>query len=1402
VPHSKALEVNLQTSRVDVVLDPKYAPLQEITANYLGLLEGVNAFLKEVCHPYKNWQFIISEARKIALNNYQLFRTHPKGPDGVKLFVDIFFDAVADSGSQKIQAEALDNLLVYFQQIITESDSNLNRFQEVLDYGFGRMTALPEDTFILVVRSFYSLKNLAEALLKAASPESDFKAITTLFSRYLNHTYTYWCNEADPADWFEAEVRPQDASKLPIELFEPTSHDQFNKFKQELTEVTRNQSDGSADVLERLTDLPGFREIVTHYDQLPQELARAAESTAQGKWWMLIFLFHIMNLSGLSTIHERSLREINRTLNWLIDREELGRIQSLIATTFRILKHSADKFPRTALNSVDSMGKTVYRTNDSDLIEFFNAYVADLGFQNPNLQGMGDNWQVRSNASHILNIRVWLKLIERNPRWSKELLSSLIIHLALYGVFIKDTDLFPRDITSLLNSDIRPVYNPIKQLCRLFPTYFNEIGAEGALRDISTLIDDVIHRRDPLVHFLRKQSHVESSPQTVVLMEAVFDFWRTKNKRPLKDLVPQSIHDLIAVEGPNINGLHLLMKALFRTEEVNKVQDLLTLSEDRLTELIAPSRKGVTKEDRRRLQMAHSLYRMLYHKYHIDWLAIDNYLEQFQGGSFPNLDGLKSTLGQSDSRKKIMGLLDYLGQLKELILSEKVFEAQEDIYHKRHIAVDIPSMYGCYREAKFDALGLTLRLETLVNTLFQELIDNLDLKLITRATIFQIHDYLGLFDQALKLDGINSKEMERQIDLLSHALEVPGFSLTQYLDIFRGFSQVLSNIVNDYFNNIHHNQIVQILAQTPVNQLLPKYLPVGDDIDPKKITHRVIEIFLRDRIATSLSIQQLDQFISRILNTLSHQEHQIPKDIMPRLLDYDPYRALTSLYPVKSKISDIIHLGAKGFNLVRIIALGLPVPMGFIITTEVYHCREVIEEYPPAKEQFRNLVNDHIKQMERSTGKKFGDPKNPLLFSVRSGSSISQPGMMNTFLNVGINEEIVEGMAAQTGGRRWFAWDCYRRFLQSYGMAQGCKRDDFDAIMAERKQKYSLQYKRDFTGVQMKETALAYKDFISSRGIEIEQRPIEQLYLAVKGVFDSWNSPRARTYRKIMGISNDWGTAVTVQSMIFGNLSQEAGSGVFFTHNPRWSEDKLMLWGDFAVGNQGEDVVSGLVETLPINKRQAEIENRSTAVTLETKFPQIYRQIYASAEALIHTYGYSPQELEFTFEGPGKTDLFFLQNRDMVLRERPQTPGLDLSGVSPDRFIGRGIGVSGGGMSGRIVFNLNEIERWRRKEPATPLILLRGDTVPDDIREIFEADGLLTARGGSTSHAAIVAHQLNKTCIVGFDEMICNEYAKTCTIGQEVLKSGDWICIDGLAGSVYKGHVANNNIKKQEKGGK
>jgi pyruvate,orthophosphate dikinase len=274
-----------------------------------------------------------------------------------------------------------------------------------------------------------------------------------------------------------------------------------------------------------------------------------------------------------------------------------------------------------------------------------------------------------------------------------------------------------------------------------------------------------------------------------------------------------------------------------------------------------------------------------------------------------------------------------------------------------------------------------------------------------------------------------------------------------------------------------------------------------------------------------------------------------------------------------------------------------------------------------------------------------------------------------------------------------------------------------------------------------------------------------------------------------MGISDDWGTAVTVQTMVYGNLTENSGTGVLFTHNPRWPGETLKLWGDFTCGNQGEDVVSGLVITLPISIYQQEIETRQTDVTMETHFPEIYNALKQWAQYLIYEEGWTPQEMEFTFESPSVSDLYLLQCRDMAMRERKKYRRFDPLNITNDKYLGHGIGIGGGALSGRVVFSLEEIDLWRAREPDTLLILARSDTVPDDIREIHAADGLVTARGGVTSHASVVAHRLGKTCVVGCGDLECDERKKECTFKDRRIRSGDFISIDGQEGSIYAGKL-------------
>lgn len=1384
---SKALEVNLAHTQVEVVVDPRYACLQEVMAGYYGLLDRLGTFLKEVSHPYKNWQYIVDNSRSFSLDYFHLFKTHPKGPEAVRRLIGLFCSALEADTDRRVHVDAADNLILYLQKIITASEEALGRFYPIVADTFDFIHQLPDPVFEHFVRSFYGMKRLAQSLLDA--PVSDginYQSINQLLARYYAVTYDYWLSEADPLQRFLGKAEISATSKELETIFDPIAHQTITSQRAELQKRTTRRQRRSRQLLQAMLTLKDHHHISKSYRRIPDQLLELGGQNDSGHYWKSIFLFQAMNIPGLANDHEDILREINRTINWLIANQKPRHVHTLIQKTFSILKTHMARFPSTTVTCVDNMGREIFQTGNRELINYFIDAVIDLGFQTPGIRGVGDDWHIHANNAHIQNIRTWMNLIRLQPEKSTRLLSNLIIHLAVSGVFIKDTDLFGRDITRFFNSPIGPVYNLCKQLARLFPVYFNDIGAEGELRSVSTRLDEICHRRDPLIHFLRKQSHVESSNQIIGFMDAVLNFWTTRDKTHLGPYMPPNIFDRIESNGIYVDGVHAILKDL-AASGWDLPASLLSASADELRGVIRKT-DGVTATDRERIELFAELYKQLDNKYNLNFINLLPYIHSLRPEAYPELHKLKEAFEEPELKIRIFKLLDYLERLKSIILSSQRFEISENIYKKRHFTVDIPSMYGSYQEKKFDAMGLTLRLEALVNVLLEELINAVDLSLVTKATCYQIYDRLMLLNKALKIDGIDSAELEHHLDLLVHSMEIQGFSFTQYLDIFKGLSQAVKNIIKDYFNNIHGEHLTRILSRLSSDQILTKYHPVNGSTDLGKLHHRVSEIFLRDHLAMSLGLQQLDLFLTRILNTLYHQSSKLPKEHLRRLLNYDPMRTVTFISDPNNLATGIIYLGNKGLNLMRLHNFGFPIPPGFIITTEVFRCWGIIESFHPAKANFKEQLTKQIGKLEAITGKRFGSPAKPLILSVRSGSSISQPGMMETFLDVGINEEVTRGLSHYYQNE-WFAWDSYRRFLQCYGMALGIQRNDFDDIIAGFKRHWGIPLKREFSGKQMQKVAATYKRYIEDQGHQIPTDPFDQLLATIQAVVESWDSAKAKSYRNIMGISDDWGTAITVQTMVFGNLSTDSGSGVIFTHNPRWTGESVDLWGDFTRGNQGEDVVAGLVSTLPISIRQQEIEMRDTDITLETAYPEIYQTLQHISHALIAEKGWAPQEIEFTFEGPANHQLHLLQTRDMAIRERQEVFAFDPSERDAGVYLGHGIGVSGGAMNGRLVFTLNEVEHWRKAEPRTHLILARGDTVPDDINEIHAADGLVTAKGGVTSHAAVVAHRLGKTCVVGCGDLVCDETSRTVTFAREQLISGDFISIDGREGSVYKGKI-------------
>jgi pyruvate, orthophosphate dikinase len=394
--------------------------------------------------------------------------------------------------------------------------------------------------------------------------------------------------------------------------------------------------------------------------------------------------------------------------------------------------------------------------------------------------------------------------------------------------------------------------------------------------------------------------------------------------------------------------------------------------------------------------------------------------------------------------------------------------------------------------------------------------------------------------------------------------------------------------------------------------------------------------------------------------------------------------------------------------------------------------------------------------------------------------------MLESFLNVGINETIAEGMATMPR-HSWAAWDSYRRFLQFWGMSLGLGRHLFDELMSDAKQRHGVPKKALLEPLQMKELAQRYRALLDDHGLRVIDEPFAQLLACIELAHRSWHSEHARLYRRALHIAEEWETAVLVQRMVFGNLDAGAGSGVLLTRHPRHESGSREPYGDFVVQGQGDDVVAGLVETHPITESQRRREAPHSPLSLERDFPAIYGELAAMARTLVQDHGMNHQEIEFTFESPRPADLYILQTRDTVLASGSLLPAFEPTPELEDARIAAGIGVGGGALSGRVAHTAHDVAELRRRHPGDDVILLRRDTVPDDIPLMLHVDGLLTSLGGATSHAAVAAKRVGKTCVVGCRLLRVSEREGHSRIGDHEFLTGDRLSIDGMDGSVYLG---------------
>lgn len=494
-------------------------------------------------------------------------------------------------------------------------------------------------------------------------------------------------------------------------------------------------------------------------------------------------------------------------------------------------------------------------------------------------------------------------------------------------------------------------------------------------------------------------------------------------------------------------------------------------------------------------------------------------------------------------------------------------------------------------------------------------------------------------------------------------------------------------------------------------------------------------------------------------------------------------------------------LGGKGANLAEMTNLGLPIPQGFTVTTEA--CCEYYKEGKKISSEIENQIFDSLKEIEKIQGKKFGDNSDPLLVSVRSGARASMPGMMDTILNLGLNDEAVEGFAKKTENER-FAYDSYRRFIQMYSdVVMEVPKSYFEKIIDEVKESKGIEFDTELTVEDLKELVARFKKVYKNamNGEDFPQDPKEQLMGAVKAVFRSWDNPRAIVYRRMNDIPGDWGTAVNVQSMVFGNMGETSGTGVAFTRNPSTGEKGI--YGEYLINAQGEDVVAGVRTPQPITK-------------LEEDMPECYKEFMELAEKLENHYR-DMQDMEFTIQ-EGK--LYFLQTRngkrtaqaaiqiacdlvdegmisdeEAVMRIDAKSldqllhPTFNKEALANGNVIGSALPASPGAAAGQIVFTAEDAKNLGINGKGERVILVRLETTPEDIEGMIAAQGILTVRGGMTSHAAVVARGMGTCCVSGCGDIKINEANETFELAGKTYKKGDYISLDGSTGKIYDGDI-------------
>ena len=1377
---SDALRANIGSTAQEVVIPERYLPLVAAVEGLYGVRSALTETMGEYFHTFRNADLLIEGFQTTLLRNWSYFE---RSSDRARLFgllSELVVGLLEDSLSDEQFSLLLRALLMWCADALGgQHGPAYDKALEVLGGSLTRL--LPEHPGAFLERDAL-LRNLVR---RASARPALAAGFYELHRRVLVAGYRAVGEHLDVPGWAKKQGRGglTDAAAV------------AGRFaflaKKRLAGLAA--AAGAAPCEDLLSpDYPVLSDIL---DRAIDQLFGLAN--LEDRFAVCLFLLKDETLGYRQKEVMVDLLGVVKEMMHPDRHTDAERILSRLTAFFR---DRDNEFLLMRFQCFEAIGVAIGEAGNVKAADHLIADILYWRFQYPDISGATDEWETVVNPYHLPKVRCWMHIIESNPALFERLAAALNVQLRLGGVYIADTDLFQRDVTRFLNADIRPIYFVAKQLLRTLPVYFNEVGAEGELRSVSTRIDEICGRRDTLMHFLRKQVHAESSNRLVAFSREALRYWTTRDPSGLEPYISANTMAAVRGEPEWARGPHELLAALQARGEAPSpaaaidgfLDRLLTLApaelENELATITADAAPGGAEAgstDGRRVALLVRTYQLLADKYSLSadgvGVAVSRHLQLGAKARQRFARALAAWQARPAPRTRdrlLDAALTVLQELKAIILSPAPRAATENIYQKRHIAAGIPSIYGNYCEPKFDALGLSFRVENLVGRLLEDLVAEGIEPYVTRDSLRGMATAIGRLEKALAVDGVDSRALGANLSLLKVSFSSHNFTFHQYQNVF----QFLVNSVTELSTTsiLSHDQVMHTMLVNDPRQCEARHMSVD----------AVAEMVLREVLVSALGMQVLDRYAAAALRQIALLNGRLSSQALTRMMNYDQERLVSPIHTPKAGTDDQMTLGFKGLGLKQMASYGHNVPEGFVLSTELFDAMPAMS-YKPFYDDTIQRVRKAVGRLERQTGLRLGDAARPLLLSIRSGAAMSMPGLMTTFVNVGLNDELAEALAGESR-LGWAAWDSYRRFLQSWAMSDGIDRDFFDAIMSEFKSRHGVEQKLDFTVEQMREIAFAYKDRARGEGAVFVDDPFDQVVTCILKVLESWDSPHARFFRKYVGVAEDWGTAVVVQRMVFGNLSRESGSGVTFTNNPLEPHSRqVRLFGDFAVQSQGEDLVGGLVFPLPISEAQrlGSPTYRGSEHSLERDYPEIYGKLLSVARDLVSEREFDPQEIEFTFESPAADDLYVLQKRAVVQEQTKDAAYFDTTSPNYGPPVAVGMGVAGGAYSGRAAVNAEQIDRLLAEAPDENIVLLRPDTVPEDIAMIARVSGILTARGGTTSHAAVTAKRLGKTAVVECVDLDVIERQGSVRLAGTELHAGDWVSIDGRTGNIFLGRI-------------